>query len=148
MASRDRRPRFRRDGARGRRLRRRNDRPLRGRSTQPAIRGGPVGGSPGSAPGAKRYLMDLFRQFRDEVLRQVDDLVVAGTLPAGLDTVRVAVEPPRDIAHGDLSPNAAMVLAKPDGRTPRELAALLAERPAGVAGVSVAGVRGPVWRGR
>lgn len=87
--------------------------------------------------------MDLFRQFRDEVLRQVDDLVAAGALPAGLDTARVAVEPPRDIAHGDLSTNAAMVLAKPAGRKPRELAALLAERLAGVPGVSAAEVAGP-----
>src|SRR3546814_14074306 len=36
-----------------------------------------------------------------------------------------------------------MVLAKPAGRKPRELAALLAERLAGVPGVSVAEIAGP-----
>ncbi len=34
-------------------------------------------------------------------------------------------EPPRDPSHGDLSTNAAMVLAKPAGTNPRALAALL-----------------------
>ena len=36
----------------------------------------------------------------------------AGTLPAGLDLDRVAVEPPRDAAHGEAATNAALVLAK------------------------------------
>jgi len=38
---------------------------------------------------------------------------------------RVVVEPPRDAAHGDLSSNAAMVVAKPLGKNPREVAAIL-----------------------
>ncbi|SDG65194.1 arginine--tRNA ligase [Pelagibacterium luteolum] len=40
---------------------------------------------------------------------------------------RVVVEPPRDVAHGDLSTNAAMVVAKPLGKNPREVAAALAD---------------------
>lgn len=40
---------------------------------------------------------------------------------------RVVVEPPRDAAHGDLSTNAAMVVAKPLGKNPREVAAALAD---------------------
>lgn len=40
---------------------------------------------------------------------------------------RFVVEPPRDPAHGDLSTNAAMVVAKPLGRNPREVATALAE---------------------
>jgi arginyl-tRNA synthetase len=39
---------------------------------------------------------------------------------------RVAVEPPRDAAHGDAATNAAMVLAKAAGRKPLELARELA----------------------
>ncbi len=39
---------------------------------------------------------------------------------------RIVVEPPRDPAHGDLSTNAAMVVAKPLGKNPREVAAALA----------------------
>ena len=35
---------------------------------------------------------------------------------------RVTAEPPRDPSHGDIATNAAMVLAKPLGQKPRELA--------------------------
>src|SRR5207244_1240805 len=40
----------------------------------------------------------------------------------------VVVEPPRDVAHGDMATNAAMVLAKDAGKKPRELAELIAEK--------------------
>lgn len=55
---------------------------------------------------------------------------------------RVVVEPPRDPGHGDLSTNAAMVVAKPLGKSPREIATALAshfENDADVASVEVAG---------
>ncbi len=48
-----------------------------------------------------------------------------GTLPAGIDTRAVDLEPTRDESHGDLASNAAMVLAKPSGRKPREIAEAL-----------------------
>ncbi|KKB83760.1 arginyl-tRNA synthetase [Devosia limi DSM 17137] len=40
---------------------------------------------------------------------------------------RIVVEPPRDAAHGDLSTNAAMIVAKPLGKNPREVAGALVE---------------------
>lgn len=55
---------------------------------------------------------------------------------------RVVVEPPRDPAHGDLSTNAAMVVAKPLGKNPREVATALAGHfgaDADVASVEIAG---------
>src|SRR5205085_8363577 len=58
------------------------------------------------------------------------------------DLGRIAVEPTRDPGHGDIAINAAMVLAKPAGKNPRELAGLLAEalRPhPAVSGAEVAG---------
>ena len=42
------------------------------------------------------------------------------------DFDRIAVEAPRDPTHGDLATNAAMVLAKPSGQKPRELAEAIA----------------------
>jgi arginyl-tRNA synthetase len=39
---------------------------------------------------------------------------------------RAVAEPPRDPGHGDLSSNAAMIVAKPLGRNPREVAAAIA----------------------
>ena len=56
---------------------------------------------------------------------------------------RVVVEPPRDPAHGDLSTNAAMVVAKPLGKNPRELAMGLAGRFTQAPDVQSVEVAGP-----
>ena len=56
-------------------------------------------------------MTDIFGDFRRLVIAALDDLAARGELPSGLDFGRVAVEPPRDPAHGDLATNAAMVLA-------------------------------------
>jgi arginyl-tRNA synthetase len=87
--------------------------------------------------------MNLFKYFLDEVKLEVERLAGAGALPPGLDLGRIAVEPTRDPAHGDISTNAAMVLAKPAGKNPRELAALLADALRGHAAVTGAEVAGP-----
>src|SRR5271165_5764383 len=56
-------------------------------------------------------MTNIFADFRRLVLAALDDLAARGELPQGLDLGRVAVEPPREPAHGDLATNAAMVLA-------------------------------------
>lgn len=75
----------------------------------------------------------------DALLRLADD----GVLPAGLDASRVVVEPPRDPAHGDVTTNAAMVLAKPAGKAPRDIAASLCAVLAQHADVASADIAGP-----
>jgi arginyl-tRNA synthetase len=87
--------------------------------------------------------MNVFRYFQDEIVRVLDELARDGRLPPGLDASRVAVEPPRDPAHGDLSSNAAMVLAKPAGMKPRDLAEAIAERLKAHPSVIEASVAGP-----
>ena len=72
--------------------------------------------------------MNIFTEYGTKVAAVLESLAADGTLPQGLDLSRVAVDPPRDASHGDLSTNAAMVLAKPAGMKPRDLAALIAER--------------------
>jgi arginyl-tRNA synthetase len=67
-------------------------------------------------------MSDIFGDFRRLVVAALNDLAAAGALPSGLDTARVAVEPPRDPAHGDLSTNAAMVLAGQAKQNPLVLA--------------------------
>lgn len=69
--------------------------------------------------------MNLFADIRTLVIATLERAVAQGSLPAGLDFANVAVEPPRDPAHGDMATNAAMVLAKPAGMKPRDIAALL-----------------------
>ena len=77
--------------------------------------------------------MDIFAEFRTTILAALDTLVANGTLPEGLETRGVTAEPPRDASHGDIASNAAMAVAKPAKKNPREiataLAALLAEDP-------------------
>jgi arginyl-tRNA synthetase len=87
--------------------------------------------------------MNLFRHFRERVDEAVAELAGEGRLPAGLDTSAIAVEPPRDAGHGDVSINAALVLAKPARMRPRDLAEALAARLGGVDGVAEATVAGP-----
>ncbi len=71
-------------------------------------------------------MSNIFGDFRRLVLAALDDLAAAGALPAGLDFARVAVEPPRDPAHGDLATNAAMVLAGAVKQNPMALAEKIA----------------------
>jgi arginyl-tRNA synthetase len=72
--------------------------------------------------------MNLFTYFLGEIKAGLEALAASGDLPPGLDLGRVAVEPPREAGHGDLSTNAAMVLAKTAGKKPRDIAELLAAR--------------------
>lgn len=87
--------------------------------------------------------MNLFQFFADAVSDAVAALAGDGVLPDGLDTARVAVEPPRDAGHGDVTTNAAMVLAKSARMKPRELAAALAGRLAAMESVADVEVAGP-----
>ena len=70
--------------------------------------------------------MNLFSDIRVLVIDALRALQAEGTLPPGLDFTAVAIEPPRDPAHGDMATNAAMVLAKPAGLAPRVIAEALA----------------------
>ena len=87
--------------------------------------------------------MNLFADIRTGVLACLDVLVAEGTLPEGLATHAIAVEPPRDAAHGDMATNAAMVLAKPAKMNPRAIAEALAAKLADDPRITSAEVAGP-----
>ncbi|GAA3874663.1 arginine--tRNA ligase [Celeribacter arenosi] len=87
--------------------------------------------------------MNLFADIRVLVIDALDTLVTEGVLPSGLDFANVAVEPPRDPLHGDMATNAAMVLAKPAGANPREIATKLSEKLAADMRVESVDVAGP-----
>ena len=87
--------------------------------------------------------MTLHATFARHIATALDALEEAGTLPAGLNRAAVAVEPPRDPAHGDLATNAAMVLAKPAGTNPRMLAEALVGELTKLPGVTSAEIAGP-----
>ena len=96
--------------------------------------------------------MDVFALFAARVSNALSVLYPE----VGADLLaRIVVEPPRDSAHGDLSTNAAMVVAKPLGKNPREVATTLAEhfgKDPDVTAVEVAGpgfinfrLATPIW---
>lgn len=87
--------------------------------------------------------MNVFRDFREQIVDVIRELMQAGSLTSGLDCSRISAEPPRDPSHGDLSTNAAMVLAKPAGIKPRDLAQLLVGRMTELETVDSAEVAGP-----
>ena len=87
--------------------------------------------------------MNLFSDIRLRVVDALNEMVVAGDLPEGLDMTAVTVEPPRDAAHGDMATNAAMVLAKPAGKKPRDIAEQLAARLIEDQRITAAEVAGP-----
>jgi arginyl-tRNA synthetase len=87
--------------------------------------------------------MNIFSIYRDHIEATVQGLAKAGKLPADLDTGRLTAEPPRDPAHGDISTNAAMLLAKPAGMKPRDIAELMAAGLREVEGVTEVEIAGP-----
>ena len=87
--------------------------------------------------------MNLFADIRSLIVASLDALVAAGELPAGLAYDNIAVEPPRDPAHGDMATNAAMALAKAAKTPPRELAAKLAPKLAEDPRIESADIAGP-----
>lgn len=100
--------------------------------------------------------MNIFAEFHAVLAKALDALVAEGKLQAGLDISRAVVEPPRDPSHGDLSTNAALVLAKAARTKPRDVAELLAGKLAldpRVEGTEIAGpgfvnlrLKQGVWR--
>ncbi len=101
--------------------------------------------------------MNLFSEIRGLVLDALAQMQSEGALPEGLSFDNVAVEPPRDAAHGDMATNAAMVLAKPAKMKPRDIADVLAGKLAEDPRITSAEVAGPgflnlrlaptVWQG-
>ncbi len=89
--------------------------------------------------------MTLFERFAARIDDALRALQARGDLPADLDFDggSIVVEPPRDPAHGDLSTNAAMALAKRARTNPRALAGLLATELEKLDEVAAAEVAGP-----
>ena len=87
--------------------------------------------------------MNVHARVRARIVAALEALQADGALPAGLDLRHVDVSPPRDASHGDLAANAAMVLAKPAGMKPRDIADKLAAKLAGDAEIVAVEVAGP-----
>ena len=78
-----------------------------------------------NAPVEATQTHTLHAAFAQKVRAVLGALEAEGHLLPGTDCGNVTVEPPRDPSHGDLSTNAAMVLAKAARTKPRDLAQLI-----------------------
>ncbi|MEA3013737.1 MAG: arginyl-tRNA synthetase [Sphingomonadales bacterium] len=87
--------------------------------------------------------LTLYARYAAYLDALLDTLEAEGALARGVDRGAVAVEPPRDPAHGDLATNAAMVLARRAGTNPRALAETIVPRLAAIPGVAGAEIAGP-----
>ena len=87
--------------------------------------------------------MNPYRHFIGVIIAALKSMQAAGELPETLDFSAITAEPPRDPAHGDIATNAAMVLAKPAGKKPRDIAETLLSRLKANADVVDGAVAGP-----
>ena len=87
--------------------------------------------------------MSLYAQYAALLDGVLDELQSEGAIPDGIDRKNVAVEPPRDPAHGDLATNAPMVLAKQAQTNPRALAEKIGPKLEAVPAVTSVEVAGP-----
>lgn len=84
-------------------------------------------------------MKDTIRQLIQQALTQ---LVTDGVLPEGL-TPAIQVENARDKTHGDFASNIAMMLAKPAGMKPRDLAEKLIDALPASADITKVEIAGP-----
>ena len=70
--------------------------------------------------------MNIFTDITNRITKALQTLDLTAKDGSLLDLSRVSVEPPRDASHGDLACNAAMVLSKPLGLNPRQVAEKIA----------------------
>jgi arginyl-tRNA synthetase len=87
--------------------------------------------------------MSVFAGFHGRVLAAVQQLKHDGVVPADASIEGITLEAPKDASHGDLATNAAMVLAKPSGLSPRDLAQRLAPLIAVDSNIAAAEIAGP-----
>lgn len=86
---------------------------------------------------------DIYTSLNKQLEIAINTLKSDGFLPENLDTKNVVVEQPKDLSHGDFATNAAMVLAKPAKKNPRDIATKLAEQLTGKVGIASVDVAGP-----
>ncbi len=87
--------------------------------------------------------MNVFARVEERVVAALEALKAEGALPADLTVSGLEVTTPRDPTHGDLATNAALVLAKPAGMKPRDIAEKLKAKLEADRDMAQAEVAGP-----
>ncbi len=85
--------------------------------------------------------MNLFQYFEQEIKKAAEDIDLPEEALSLLP--KISAEPPRDPSHGDVATNAAMVLAKPARKNPREIAQQIVDALGALDAVEEANIAGP-----
>ena len=85
----------------------------------------------------------LHASFAAKIDAVLNALELEGDLPRDTNRSGVTVEPPRDLSHGDLATNAAMVLAKQAKTNPRALAEKIVDHLQREPDITEASIAGP-----
>jgi arginyl-tRNA synthetase len=91
--------------------------------------------------GFEKTKMNIFYKFEDYIKKILQSIDLNSDALKLLS--KVSAEPPRDPSHGDISTNAAMIMAKPAGKNPRELAQLISDSLREIDGVAEVTIAGP-----
>lgn len=87
--------------------------------------------------------MNIFTHFHQQIIAILENIKAQKDLPESTDFSRVVIESPKDPSHGDLSTNAAMVLAKTAGLNPRALAEKISAQLSIINHVTKVDIAGP-----
>src|SRR5262245_20236770 len=87
--------------------------------------------------------MNAHALVQSRIVAALQALEREAALPQGLDFAAAEVAPPRDLAHGELASNAALVLAKPARMKPRDIAEKLAAKLASAPDIAKVEIAGP-----
>ena len=85
--------------------------------------------------------MNIFSEIRNIVIESLAEIAKSESLD--LDPARISIERPRDVEHGEIATNAAILAAKSMRRNPRELAEVVAENLRSDDRIAAADVAGP-----
>lgn len=72
--------------------------------------------------------MDIFAIFEQQFADCVSELQTSGALSFEGPVGAFSVEPPRDLSHGDIATNIALILTKKAQKKPRDIAELIAQK--------------------
>src|SRR5262245_46019899 len=87
--------------------------------------------------------MNIYTDFANQIKKIIKELSVEIPQSQELLLEKIVVEPAKDPTHGDLATNAAMILAKPAGKSPHQMAHLLVDRVRLLPYITKAEVAGP-----
>jgi arginyl-tRNA synthetase len=88
-------------------------------------------------------MMNIYTHFTNEIKKIIRELDAEIPQSQEIPLDKIVVEPAKDPTHGDLATNAAMILSKPTGKPPHQLAHLLVDKIKQLPSVTKAEVAGP-----